>query len=116
MGTLILPGQERVEADKILYLESESNYTIIHKTNSPKKVIAAKSLCYIQEGLNPLDFIRINRRQVININMIGDFWGEKGFLNIQLRNGPLCRTSRRRTVDVMKSIFSQKDKKRLSVS
>ncbi|MCR9065075.1 MAG: LytTR family transcriptional regulator [Cytophagales bacterium] len=105
MKTLKLPGNKIVFTDQILYLESDSNYTVIHKKDSPKKIITAQSLCYVHESLSPRSFIRINRYQVVNIAQISKYWEEKNTtLSIQLQNGTLFRTSRRRTSKVLNSI------------
>lgn len=106
METLVLPGRKTIESEQIVYLESDSNYTIIYQTSLPQKIITAKSLCYVQEALDPKHFIRINRQQVININCITNFWEEKDTVNIQISNGDLFKTSRRRTANVLNSIMS----------
>lgn len=104
METLVLPGKQTIKSEQIVYLQSDSNYTIIHQTSLPKKVVAAKSLCYIQKGLNPKSFVRINRQQVINISCITNFWEENDTVNIEIFNGDLFKTSRRRTTSFLNSI------------
>ncbi|AWV98206.1 LytTR family DNA-binding domain-containing protein [Arcticibacterium luteifluviistationis] len=104
MNTLILPGKKTINTEQIVYLESDSNYTIIHKTSLPNKVITAKSLCYVQKALGSKSFVRINRQQVINIDRITNFWEEKDTVNIEISSGNLFKTSRRRTSSVLNSL------------
>jgi DNA-binding LytR/AlgR family response regulator len=107
MKTLILPGNKSIESSQIVYLESDSNYTIIHKTSVPNKIITAQSLCYVQQALGSLAFVRINRQQVINLACVIKFWEEKDTVNIQVSNGNLFKTSRRRTLSVLNSLSPQ---------
>ena len=104
MKTLVLPGKKTIQTDQIVYLESDSNYTIIHKTSLPNKVTIAQSLCYVQEALASASFVRINRQHVINISCITNFWEEKDTVNIEISNGDLFKTSRRRTSSFLNSI------------
>lgn len=105
MNTLILPWKNAVETDQILYLESDSNYTVIYKTTSPKKIVASQSLCHVQQSLSPSNFIRINRQHVINIAQVSKYWLEgRSKVCIELHDGTLFHTSRRRTSTFLNTI------------
>ncbi len=104
MKTLVLPGHKHVETDKIIYLESDSNYTVIHKTTTPQKIIAAKTLGHLQEHLSPESFVRINRKHIINLSKVGRVWEENDIVRIRLQDGSLFQTSRRRKMDFLRTI------------
>lgn len=107
MDTLLLPGRKHLITKNIIYLESDSNYTIIHNSSSPHRIITAKSLCHVQQLLCPDHFVRINRQQVINLKYVKRVWEENDVVKIRLHNGSEFKTSRRRTHHFLKLIESK---------
>lgn len=104
MKKLNITENGEIESDEIIYLESDSNYTLIHLKLSPQAVLVAKSLCYVQDTLSPQDFVRVSRQHVINISYITKYWEEKEVLHIQIKDGSLFKASRRRSLFVRDSI------------
>ena len=75
--------------------ESEGNYTLVHL--EPGTPLIHRSLNQLEERLDPTQFFRANRRQIINL--IGVQSVEKGMqggLRVTLSNGAEVELSRRR--------------------
>ncbi|KPM47515.1 LytTR family DNA-binding domain-containing protein [Jiulongibacter sediminis] len=103
MKKLILPSKQEIPLDEIVYLESDSNYTQIY-IRGQRRIIAAKSLCHVFNGITTDSFIRINRSQVINTLYVKGFLSSDQFALITLKNGQTLKTSRRRTDNFLKAI------------
>jgi two-component system, LytTR family, response regulator len=95
MNELYLTRRQQIETDKILYLESEENYTNIY-TTSRLKIIAAHTLGVLQLRLNKNSFIRVNRSHIINLSQISTYRHENNKLIIELKGGKEVTASRRR--------------------
>lgn len=107
MSTLILPRNVEVSTDGILYLQSDSNYTYIHSRQPQKKMLVAMSLCKIQDALNEQQFVRLNRRDLINIQHVTDYQVERKSVIVMLRNGQTFTSSRRRMADILRKLSNQ---------
>jgi two-component system LytT family response regulator len=60
------------------------------------KPLLARSLAAIEQRLDPVQFFRANRRQIINLKFIESIEaGINGRLHMQLRDGPEIEISRR---------------------
>jgi two-component system LytT family response regulator len=70
-------GAVFVKVGDIIRLESSSNYTILYLENH-KKMIASKTLSVFEELLEPMNFLRIHRSVMINLNKLK---------SIEYRNG-----------------------------
>lgn len=69
-----------IDSDKIIYCESDSNYTIVFLT-SGEKVIASKTLKDVEEILEGPDFFRIHASYLINMKHITKFTrGDGGYV------------------------------------
>lgn len=104
MNELYLTRRQQIETDKILYLESEVNYTNIY-TTSRLKIIAAHTLGVLQSRLNKNSFIRVNRSHIINLSQISTYRHENNKLIIQLKGGKEFTASRRR-LKTFQNIFT----------
>lgn len=103
MNELYLTRRQQIETDKILSLESESNYTIIYTTSAPK-IVAAFTLRTLSERLNDKAFVRLSRSHIINLSHISTYRHEKNKLIVRLIDGREFTASRRRA-KTFKSIF-----------
>lgn len=95
MKTLYLTRRHQIEVNEIMYLQSESNYTLIHTTNK-LKAIASQTLHLIHSSIDYDNFIRISRSHILNIEYISTYSLEKNKLTLKLSNGEKFTASRRR--------------------
>ena len=69
-----------VEVDKIIYCESDSNYTIFFLANG-EKVMVSKTLKDVEEILEGSDFFRIHASYLINMKHVSKFTrGDGGYV------------------------------------
>ncbi|MFY8037357.1 MAG: LytR/AlgR family response regulator transcription factor [Cyclobacteriaceae bacterium] len=69
-----------VETDKIVYCESDSNYTIFFLTTG-EKVMVSKTLKDVEEILEGMDFFRIHASYLINMKHVSKFTrGDGGYV------------------------------------
>ncbi len=103
---LNLPSRKNVDkisfAD-IIYLESSSNYTIIHLQNGKKKLSSRTMLYHIQNSLDS-NFVRIHRAYCVNRNFILNYDYKLDPEIVQLATGKSLAVSRRKQRDVEKML------------
>jgi two-component system LytT family response regulator len=87
-----------VEVSRIRLLESEGNYTRVHFDDAQPQLF--RSLNAMEERLDPSQFFRANRRQVINVAWIERIepWFSGGLL-VHLKGGGKVEMSRRQAQD-----------------
>ena len=95
MKTLHITRKQHIAIEKILYLESDINYTNIFTTCN-EKVVAAITLMTLYNRLDTTNFVRINRSNVLNIAHIADIRRENNTFVAQMLNGQEFVISRRR--------------------
>jgi len=95
MQELYLTRRQQIETDKILYLESDVNYTKIYTINQ-SKILSAYTLGVLQLRLDSHSFIRVNRSYIINLSYLSTYRHENNKLIIQLTGGQEFTASRRR--------------------
>ncbi len=95
MKTLYLTRHQQIDINEIMYLESESNYTVIH-TSDEHKTIASQTLNTVHSNINYERFIRVNRSNILNIEYVSTFGLENNKLIVKLENGQQFVASRRR--------------------
>ena len=83
-----------VEVNRIRLLESEGNYTRVHFDDAQPQLF--RSLNAMEARLDPKDFFRANRRQMINLQWIEKIepWFSGGLL-VMLKGGAKVELSRR---------------------
>jgi two-component system LytT family response regulator len=87
-----------VAVKNIRLLESEGNYTRVHfEQNKPQLF---RSLTAMEERLDPRQFFRANRRQVVNLAWVEGIepWFSGGLL-VHLKGGPNVELSRRQALE-----------------
>jgi two-component system LytT family response regulator len=86
-----------VETDKIIYCESDSNYTIFFLSNG-EKVIVSKTLKDVEEILSESDFFRIHASYLINMKHVAKFTrGDGGY--VVMSNNQQITVSRKKKDD-----------------
>jgi len=101
-----LEGLQFVEIGNIIYLEAESNYTIIYIKDG-YKITVSKTLKDFEELLSHQLFIRIHHSHIINKNHIQRYIrGEGG--QVIMSNGKILDVARRKKEEFMKAIGTGK--------
>jgi two-component system, LytTR family, response regulator len=87
-----------VPVKSIRLLESEGNYTRLHFDDHKPQLF--RSLTAMEERLDPRNFFRANRKQVINLTWVEGIepWFSGGLL-VKLKGGPKVELSRRQAQD-----------------
>ena len=81
---------------EVRLLTSEGNYVRLSWGN--QQPLLGRSLTGLEPHLNPQQFFRANRRQIINLDFIKNVEiGLAGRLHVELREGPEVQISRRQT-------------------
>ncbi len=103
MKTLYLTRRQQIEVNEIMYLQSESNYTLIHTTDK-LKTVASQTLHLIHSSIDYDNFVRISRSHILNIEYISTYSLEKNKLTLKLSNGEKFTASRRRIKNCLDKI------------
>jgi len=102
---IAIPTQDGLlffNADDIIHLEANSNYTTLYFTNRPK-LTASKTLKDFEELLTDDIFFRPHHSHIINLNYIKRYSkGDGG--QIEMQNGNMVIVSRRRKDDFLRII------------
>lgn len=80
-----------IPCKEILWLEAEGNYTIIHCSNTKRRLVRSV-ITDLHAQLPPSDFLRIHRSYVINRKMITEY--SSAFVTINGEKLPVGRTYR----------------------
>jgi two-component system, LytTR family, response regulator len=93
-------GLIMVEAETVLYCESDSAYCKIYFMNQPKPLVISKTLKEVEEVLQGCDFCRIHHSYLINMKCVQSYIrGEGG--EVVLNNGVHLPVSRTRKQDFL---------------
>lgn len=103
MKTLYLTRHQQIEVNEIMYLQSESNYTLIHTINK-HKTVASQTLHLIHSSIDYENFVRISRSFILNIEHISTYSLENNILTLKLSNGEKFTASRRRVKTCLNKI------------
>lgn len=114
MKTLNLTRRQQIEVNDIMYLQSESNYTFIHRIDK-SKTVASQTLHLIHSSIDYDNFIRISRSFILNIEYISTYSLENNKLTLKLSNGEKFTASRRRIKNCIDKIEIMKKRCDLSV-
>jgi two-component system, LytTR family, response regulator len=93
-------GLIMVDADNIIYCESDSAYCKIFFNNNPKPLLISKTLKEVEDVLSPADFCRIHNSYLVNLKAVQRYIrGEGG--EVVLNNGQHLPVSRTRKQDFL---------------
>ena len=103
---LRIPGYRRLKnAELIIRLEGNGNYTILHLRDEAKPLLVSQTLKRFEEHLP--HFIRISRSTIINPHYAKQIIQEDAkVIYIKLTNGLCLLVSRRRIVDTLARLRS----------
>lgn len=86
-------GISFINLDEISYLQADSNYTILHRTNLQKMVVS-KTLREFEDILQDKGFMRVHKSNIVNLRYVRAFsTGEGG--TIRMADGGEVAISRR---------------------
>jgi two-component system LytT family response regulator len=95
---------EIIDSDDIIRCESDNTYTYVF-LNSGKKITVAKTLKEVDEKLTGLDFVRLHKSHLVNMNYISTFHKE-GNAYVTLKNKEMIPVSRNKKNDFMQKFRS----------
>lgn len=95
-------GFQLVNTSDIMYLEADSNYTILHLAGL-KKIVATRTMGDFEKILDPPEFFRIHKSIIININYLRAYSSYQGNF-VELTDGTSLNISRRRLNDFREAI------------
>jgi two-component system LytT family response regulator len=95
-------GFQLVNTSDIMYLEADSNYTILHLSGL-KKIVATKTMGDFEKILDQPAFFRIHKSIIININYLKAYSSYQGNF-VELSDGTSLSISRRRLSDFRDAI------------
>ena len=81
----IINGFEVVEAEEIIFCQAEENFTRFYLA-SGREVLICRTLKYYQEVLQPLDFLRVHKSYLINLQHVRKYRKGRGG-DVTMANG-----------------------------
>lgn len=96
MPFLHLNQHKQVPFLRIIYLESDANYTYVH-TTSAKKILSSYSIGILHKQLDKYMFYRANRKLVFNLYFVEEIWYEGDYVFVNLSSDKHVAFSRRQS-------------------
>jgi two-component system LytT family response regulator len=87
-------GFRMVNVSNLMYLEADSNYTILHLSGLDK-IVATRSLGEFEKILDSPEFFRIHKSTIINMNYLKGYSSYEGNF-AELTDGTMLNISRRK--------------------
>ncbi|GAA4462297.1 hypothetical protein GCM10023189_38820 [Nibrella saemangeumensis] len=106
MSELTLPFwgyRKKMPMYRIMRLEGEGNYTRFH-FNDGSELVVSLTLKKMEARLPPLLFVRLHKKNIINLMYLNDVRYDNQQVTVVLANGDRVEVSRRKTNLVMKQI------------
>lgn len=97
-------GIKIIDEDTILYIEADSNCSVLYFTDSTK-YLDTRTLGVYEEILSAEKFFRIHKSVIINLNHLSEYIHEDGYFAI-LKNGIRLPVARNRVQDFLTRIKS----------
>jgi two-component system LytT family response regulator len=95
-------GFKMVKVAEIMYLQADSNYTIIHLSGL-NKIVATRTLSDFEKLLEPQDFFRIHKSTIINMNFLRAYSSYEGNF-AELNDGTQLSISRRKVNEFREAV------------
>ena len=95
-------GFQLVNVADIMYLEADSNYTIIHLSGL-NKIVATRTMGDFEKIINSPEFFRIHKSTIINMNFLKAYYSFQGDF-AELTDGTRLMISRRKMADFMEAV------------
>jgi two-component system LytT family response regulator len=85
-----------------MYLQADSNYTILHLSGLDK-VVVTRSLCEFEEMINNPMFVRIHKSTIINLDYLKAYSSFQGN-TAELSDGTKLTISRRKLTEFREAV------------
>jgi two-component system, LytTR family, response regulator len=95
-----------IPVDKIIRLEGDCNYTVVHTQN--KKYVSARTLKHYQEILDESYFIRIHKSHIVNIKFVKSLDIQTNSSAVAFNEGKNIEVSRRKLKEVAEKFQAYK--------
>ena len=95
-------GFRIVNVSDIMYLQADSNYTILHLSGL-NKIVATRSLCEFEKMLVHPAFFRIHKSTIINMNFLQGYSSYEGNF-AELKDGTRLSISRRKLIEFREAV------------
>lgn len=95
-------GIKIINDNDILYLEADGNCTNLFFVDGTK-YLDTRTLAIYEEILNPMNFFRIHKSHIVNLNYLTEYVSDDGSYAM-LKNGTKLAVSRNRTPDFVKRL------------
>ncbi len=95
-------GFRMVNVADLMYLQADSNYTILHLSGL-NKIVSTRSLCDFENILDRPDFFRIHKSTIINLNYLLAYSSYEGNF-AELKDGTKLSISRRKLNDFREAV------------
>lgn len=88
-------NQQKIDANKLLYLKADSNYTELHFLDG-RSILSGFTLKHHELKEELADFIRVNRAYLLNPKYIRKFTKRGDSIDIIMTDGTETKMSKRR--------------------
>ncbi len=95
-------GFRIVNVEDLIYLEAESNYTVLHLKDD-KQVVATRTLGEFEKLLGSAEFYRIHKSTIINLNFLSGYTSYQGNF-AELKDGTTLNISRRKLIEFREKV------------
>lgn len=95
-------GFQLVDVAEIMYLEADSNYTILHLSGLCK-IVATRTMGDFEKMLDSSEFFRIHKSTIINMNFLKAYSSYQGDF-AELTDGTRLSISRRKLTDFLQAV------------
>ena len=96
---------ELINSNDIEFIRASGSYTTIY-LNQGKSIVSTKSLRHYETLLNSSQFFKINRNEMVNLNLISSYKKNSDFGEVIMKNGEKLGVSRRRKTEFTQWIKS----------
>lgn len=99
-----LEGITFIDTHQLIYLQSDSNYTIFYLSDG-RKIVASRTLKEFENQLDSSLFLRVHSSFIVNLNFVERYnKGDGGSLT--MKNGSIIEVSRRKKSEVLQRLIS----------
>ena len=95
-------GFRMVKVSDLMYLQADSNYSILHLSGL-NKIVSTRSLCEFEKILEPPSFFRIHKSTIINMNFLQGYSSYEGNF-AELNDGTKLSISRRKVLEFREAV------------
>ena len=96
-------GFRIVNVEELIYLEADSNYTVLHLV-SGQKIVTARTLGEFEKLLEGTSFFRIHKSTIINLNFLSGYSSYQGNF-AELKDGTQLIISRRNLLEFREKVL-----------